>query len=349
MAQINLDTPLPLALTMGEPAGIGPELALKLWLERKKHQTPPFVMIASKAQMARCCAQLGYDITCEVIDTAAEAINVFDHALPLLALEEDCDVSPCALDPSAAACIIGSIKMAVKLALSGEVSGIVTNPIHKKNLYDAGFSFPGHTEFLAHLSSATDQSPLPVMMLQGGGLRAVPVTIHIPLAQVPVTLTTDLIVATAEIVHQDLIRHFGLKKPRLAVAGLNPHAGEDGALGMEDINVVQPAVELLKSRGIEVRGPLPADTMFHEKAREHYDVALCMYHDQALIPVKTLGFDTGVNITLGLNFIRTSPDHGTACDIAGRGIADPGSLLEALNTAAQMAAYKDAHSQKSGG
>jgi len=349
MAQPGPNTPLPLALTMGEPAGIGPEIALKLWHEREKYKTPPFVLIASKTQMARCCEQLGYGITFEVVDTVADASDIFDRALPLLTLEEDCDVSPGALDPSAAACVISSIKMAVKLTQSGETSAIVTNPIHKKNLYEAGFSFPGHTEFLAHLSNATGQPPLSVMMLQGGGLRAVPVTIHIPLAQVPAALTTDLIVATAEIVHQDLIRNFGVESPRIAVAGLNPHAGEDGALGMEDINVIQPAIEVLKSRGIDVRGPLPADTMFHDKARALYDVALCMYHDQALIPVKTLGFDTGVNITLGLDFIRTSPDHGTACDIAGHGIADPGSLLEALKTAAQMAALTSLHSQKSGG
>jgi 4-hydroxythreonine-4-phosphate dehydrogenase len=339
----------PLALTMGEPAGIGPELALKIWHKRQNFKTPPFVLIASKTQMKRCADELGYNVICQEIDHAAEAMEIFDRALPLLPLAIDCDVSPGHLDPSAAPCIIGAIKNAVRLALSGEVSGIVTNPIHKKNLYDSGFAYPGHTEFLSHLSNPSDPKPRPVMMLQGGGLRTVPVTIHMALADVPAALTPELIVATVEIVHRDLIRCFGIERPRLVVSGLNPHAGEDGALGAEDMTTIKPAIELLKSQGLDIRGPLPADTMFHEKARQHYDAAVCMYHDQALIPVKTLGFDTGVNITLGLDFIRTSPDHGTACDIAGQNKADPRSLVAALKTAAQMAACKVRYTQKNGG
>jgi len=338
----------PLALTMGEPAGIGPELAFKAWLDRENSNTPPFVLIASEAQMAKCRSQLGYNVVCRRIENPAEATEVFPHALPLLALEEDCDVSPGQLDPAAASCITGAIETAVKLASCGDVCGIVTNPIHKKNLYDSGFSFPGHTEFLAHLANPNGKSSRAVMMLQGGGLRTVPVTIHIALAQVPAALTNDLIVQTAEIVHGDLVRYFGMERPRLVVAGLNPHAGEDGALGVEDLAIIKPAVETLKSRGLTIRGPLPADTLFHESARKTYDVALCMYHDQALIPVKTLGFDTGVNITLGLNFIRTSPDHGTALDIAGQGIADPRSLAEALKCAAQMAVCRQNYMQKTG-
>lgn len=348
MAQQNPDMPAPLALTMGEPAGIGPELALKVWLDRKQSPIPPFVLIASAIQMTRCARDLGYDVVFQPVDTPKEAAKIFPHALPLMCLETDCDVSPGRLDPTAGASITGSIETAVKLALAGEVCGIVTNPIHKKNLYDSGFSFPGHTEFLSYLSAGANHAPLAVMMLQGGGLRAVPVTIHIPLAQVPKALSMELIVSTAEIIHRDLIRNFGIETPRLTLAGLNPHAGENGALGREEITVIQPAIEELKSRGITVRGPLPADTMFHEKARQHYDVAVCMYHDQALIPVKTLGFDTGVNITLGLDFIRTSPDHGTACDIAGQGVADPGSLIEALKTAAQMASCRQIYNQKTG-
>ena len=348
MTQHPPDKPLPLALTMGEPAGIGPELALKVWINRQQFNTPPFVLIASRSQMTRCARELGYDAVFQQVDSPVEATRVFPHALPLLCLKADCDVSPGQLDPSAGASITGSIETAVQLALAGEVCGIVTNPIHKKNLYDSGFSFPGHTEFLSYLSASASRAPMAVMMLQGGGLRTVPVTIHIPLAQVPAALTTELIVSTAEIVQRDLIRNFGIETPRLALAGLNPHAGENGALGIEEITVIQPAIEELKSCGINVRGPLPADTMFHEKARKHYDVAMCMYHDQALIPVKTLGFDTGVNITLGLDFIRTSPDHGTACDIAGQGVADPGSLIEALKTAAQMASHRQKYNKKTG-
>ncbi len=338
----------PLALTMGEPAGIGPELAIKAWLKRDIFEIPPFVLIAGENQMIKCSNQLGYDVVCHTVNNPAEATGVFAHALPLLALEEDCNVSPGQLDAAAAPCIIAAIKSAVDLALSAEVCGIVTNPVHKKNLYNSGFSFPGHTEFLAHLSNPTGEAPRAVMMLQGGGLRTVPVTIHMALAQVPAALTVALIVETAEIVHGDLIRCFGIEKPRLIVAGLNPHAGEEGALGLEDMTIIKPAVEMLTSRGLDIRGPLPADTMFHESARTAYDVALCMYHDQALIPVKTLGFDTGVNITLGLDFIRTSPDHGTALDIAGQGNADPRSLIHALKCAAQMAQCKQSYSRNSG-
>jgi len=347
MVQLKSHLP-PLALTMGEPAGIGLELALKAWLDRENSKPPPFVLIASEVQVARCSDQLGYDVVCHKVEKPADAIDIFPHALPLLALGKDCDVSPGQLDPSAAPCITGAIETAVQLASSGQVSGIVTNPIHKKNLYDSGFSFPGHTEFLAHLANPGGKSPKAVMMLQGGGLRTVPVTIHMPLAQVPAALTAKLIVQTAEIVHRDLVACFGMEQPRLVVAGLNPHAGEDGTLGVEDMAIIKPAIETLKSRGLTIRGPLPADTLFHESARKTYDVALCMYHDQALIPVKTLGFDTGVNITLGLDFIRTSPDHGTALDIAGQGIADPRSLAEALKCAAQMAVCRQNYLQKKG-
>jgi len=347
MTQFKTDMP-PLGLTMGEPAGIGPELALKVWQGREASNIPPFVLIASKQQMVKSCSELGFDDICQEVKTPRQALSIFHHALPLLALETECAVVPGQLDPAAASCITGAIEKATQLALCGDTSGVVTNPIHKKNLYDSGFSFPGHTEFLAHLACSTSPAPLPVMMLQGGGLRAVPVTIHIPLSHVPAALTTDLIVATAEIVHRDLIRYFDMEAPRLVVAGLNPHAGEDGALGTEDITIIKPAIEALQSKGLNIVGPLPADTMFHEKARAHYDVALCMYHDQALIPVKTLGFETGVNITLGLDFIRTSPDHGTALDIAGKGIADPDSLNEALKTAAQMAECNHKYNQRTG-
>jgi len=257
MNQRITDIP-PLALTMGEPAGIGPELALKVWHERQLLNPPPFVLIASKSQIAKCCYDLGFGDIYQVIESPVEAIKVFQHALPLLPLETDCTVSPGRLDPSAAKCVISSIERAVHLALSGAVSGIVTNPIHKKNLYDSGFGFPGHTEFLAHLMQENGAAPLPVMMLQGGGLRAVPVTIHIALADVPCALTTDLIVKTAEIVHHDLVKYFALESPRLVVAGLNPHAGEGGALGMEDETIIKPAIKLLKSRGLDIYSGAPS-------------------------------------------------------------------------------------------
>jgi 4-hydroxythreonine-4-phosphate dehydrogenase len=242
-------------------------------------------------------------------------------------------------DPASAAGIVESIERAVADCLSGRASAVVTNPIAKKPLYEAGFRFPGHTEFLGHLAErATGKPCLPVMMLAGPTLRTVPVTIHVPLAEVPGLLTTALIVSTARVVAADLASRFGIARPRLAVAGLNPHAGEDGGMGSEDIRVIGPAVAALRAEGIEAFGPLPADTMFHREARAGYDAAICMYHDQALIPVKTLAFDETVNVTLGLPFVRTSPDHGTAFDIAGRGAARPDSLIAALRLAATLAA-----------
>ena len=221
---------------------------------------------------------------------------------------------------------------------AGRASAVVTNPIAKSVLYRAGFRHPGHTEFLAELAADGGQAPQPVMMLWSPALAVVPVTIHLSLREALGQLSTELIVSTARIAVADLKSRFGIAKPRLAISGLNPHAGEDGSLGMEDTTVVAPAVEVLRDDGIEVRGPLPADTMFHEAARKTYDCAICMYHDQALIPIKTIAFDDAVNVTLGLPFIRTSPDHGTAFDIAGTGKANPASLIAALRLAARMAA-----------
>jgi 4-hydroxythreonine-4-phosphate dehydrogenase len=234
--------------------------------------------------------------------------------------------------------VIGAIDHAVALAQRGETAGLVTNPIHKATLTQSGFGFPGHTEYLAHLASRhTGRDVMPVMLLAGPDLRTVPVTIHIALADVPRMLTTELIAATARITASDLKSRFGIARPRLAIAGLNPHAGEGGAMGSEDAAIVAPAVEMLKTEGIDATGPLPADTMFHPRARASYDAALCMYHDQALIPAKTLAFDEAVNVTLGLPFIRTSPDHGTAFDIAGKGIARADSLIAALRLARRLA------------
>jgi 4-hydroxythreonine-4-phosphate dehydrogenase len=269
------------------------------------------------------------------IDRPAEAAGIFGEALPVLPLDTSVAARPGRLDPANAEAVLQAIRRAVALSLAGEAAAVVTNPIHKQVLMEAGFSHPGHTEFLAELAPG---GATPVMMLACPQLRVVPVTVHLPLAEVPRRLTTALIVESGEITAAALRRYFGLAAPRLALAGLNPHAGEGGKLGREDAAVVAPAVERLQAAGIAAAGPLPADTLFHAEARARYDAALCMYHDQALIPIKTLDFDGGVNVTLGLPFIRTSPDHGTALDIAGSGRASPRSLIAALRLAAEMAA-----------
>jgi 4-hydroxythreonine-4-phosphate dehydrogenase len=267
-----------------------------------------------------------------VIDDPAEAGGVIDSALPVLPLSREVPFSPGRPDPATAPLVLESIERAVSLTLERRAAAVATNPIYKANLYAAGFAFPGHTEYLAHLSGIQRVA----MMLASRELRVVPVTIHVPLRRVPELLTGELVEETARIVGQALRQDFGIDHPRLAVAGLNPHAGEDGALGEEDGRVIAPAIARLRERGLDVRGPLPADTMFHERAREGYDAALCMYHDQAMLPVKTLAFDRTVNVTLGLPFIRTSPDHGTALDIAGKGIARPESLVAAITMAAEL-------------
>lgn len=329
----------PLALTMGDPAGIGPDITLALWSARRSLSLPSFLFIGDAEVLRARAALLGLEVAVASA-TPETAADLFFDALPVLA--SDCTVPalPGTPDPRNAAAITGAIETAVALTMDGRTSAVVTNPIAKAVLYDAGFSFPGHTEFLADLATkATGGALLPVMLLAGPKLRAVPVTIHIPLKDVPTALTEDLIVETAVITERDLRQRFGITQPRLAIAGLNPHAGEGGALGLEDDAIVRPAVERLKAAGITAVGPLPADTMFHDAARATYDVALCMYHDQALIPAKALGFDDSVNATLGLPFIRTSPDHGTAFAIAGKGIARPDSLLAALRLAQDLALH----------
>jgi 4-hydroxythreonine-4-phosphate dehydrogenase len=264
---------------------------------------------------------------------------VFATALPVVALDLAISAEPGRPDQTSAPAAIAAIRRAVADVLAGEASAVVTNPVAKNVLYKSGFAEPGHTEFLARLAAeATGVAAHPVMMLWSPELAVVPVTIHLPLAEVPEKLDRELIVTTGRIVDRDLRERFGIARPRLAIAGLNPHAGEDGALGTEDNAVVRPAIDRLRQEGIDVRGPLPADTMFHAAARASYDAALAMYHDQALIPIKTLAFDHAVNVTLGLPFVRTSPDHGTAFDIAGTGKADPSSLIAAIRLAAQLAA-----------
>jgi 4-hydroxythreonine-4-phosphate dehydrogenase len=327
----------PLALSIGDPSGIGPEIALAAWRLRRESDVPAFYLLTDPAFIASRAAGMGLDIP--LVETLpAQALRIFSDALPVLPLAARFSDAPGRPDAVNATGTIEAIDRAVADCLAGQAAAVVTCPIAKKPLYDAGFRFPGHTEYLAHLARRhTGIDAMPVMMLAGPDLRTVPVTIHIPLAEVPETLSTDLIVATARITASDLKGRFGIDKPRLAISGLNPHAGEGGAMGLEDLKIVQPAIDTLRTEGIDVFGPLPADTMFHPRARAGYDVALCMYHDQALIPAKALAFDEAVNVTLGLPFIRTSPDHGTAFDIAGRGIARPDSLIAALMLARRLA------------
>lgn len=327
---------LPLALTLGEPAGIGPDLTIQLWRRRVELRLPAFYLIADPEFIRQRARVLGADVTLSLV-TPAQAATTFARALPIVALDASITASPGAPDASSAPAAIASIRRAVADVLAGNAAAVVTNPIAKNVLYRSGFAEPGHTEFLAKLvQEATGKSARPVMMLWSPELAVVPVTIHLPLKDVVARLTSDLVVETGRIVARDLTARFGISRPRLAVAGLNPHAGEEGALGEEDGTVVAPAVKRLQAEGIDAIGPLPADSLFHERARATYDVALCMYHDQALIPIKTLAFDHAVNVTLGLPFVRTSPDHGTAFDIAGTGTADPSSLVAALTLAARL-------------
>lgn len=323
---------LPIALTCGEPAGIGPELAEMAWQELRT-DGPEFFLIGDADHLPGNVPHTRIDDPTEVADT-------FPNALPVLHQDFRAPRRAGTPDPIHAKGVINAIERAVFLAQSGQAAGLCTLPIHKKALKDgAGFAFPGHTEFLGHLGNVDNV----VMMLASPLLRVVPVTIHIALSDVPTALTPELLEDTIRITHEGLKRDFGLRAPRLAIAGLNPHAGEGGVMGREDMDLIAPVLEKLTQEGLNLRGPLPADTMFHARARESYDAAICMYHDQALIPIKALDFDRGVNVTLGLPFVRTSPDHGTAFDIAGKGLANPASTLEALRLAAKMgAARKDA-------
>ena len=328
----------PLALTQGDPAGIGPDITIAAWMRRHELSLQPFVYIGDPDALAARARMLEIDLPISEA-TAATACSIFADALPVLPIKIGSEIEAGRPHVASARSTITAIETAVALSLSGEASATVTNPIAKSVLYEAGFGFPGHTEFLADLAErATGRPCRPVMMLAGPKLRAIPVTIHIPLKDVPTALNEDLILETCRIAAHDLRHRFGLLHPRLAIAGLNPHAGEDGAIGREDLDMIEPAIEILRREGINAVGPLPADTMFHDEARTRYDVAICMYHDQALIPAKALGFDDSVNVTLGLPFIRTSPDHGTAFSLAGKGIARESSLVAALRLAGELAA-----------
>lgn len=322
---------LPLALTSGDPGGVGPDVAILAWVARQRVKLPAFYLLSDPHFVASRVRRLGVEVAVREVEPA-EAPEAFGRAIPVVPLRAAFDDRPGTSTRADAAGVIESIDRAVADIRSGNAAAVVTAPIAKKSLYDAGFPFPGHTEYLAHLADA----PLPVMMIAGPTLRTIPVTIHEPLVSVPALLTTELIVDTARVAHEDLVSKFGLRRPRLALAGLNPHAGESGSIGHEDETIVRPAVDRLRAEGIDASGPYPADTMFHAAARKRYDVAICMYHDQALIPAKTLAFDKAVNVTLGLPFVRTSPDHGTAFDIAGTGKARPDSMIAALKLAHRL-------------
>lgn len=326
----------PLALTLGEPAGVGPEIIAKAWSALRHEPGAAFMAVGD--------ARLLDGVPLAPVEDPADAMRRFGDALPVLDRPAPAPVQPGRPDPANAGAVADWIEIAVNLALQGEVSGLVTAPIAKAPLYAAGFRFPGHTEFIAELTADRPYSGTrgPVMMLTAKDLRACLVTIHVPLDEAPELVTDARIRRTARVVHECLRRDFGIARPRLAMAALNPHAGESGALGLQEIEILKPAAEALRAEGIEITDPLPADTLFHDEARRGYDAAVCMYHDQALIPVKTLDFWGGVNATLGLPVIRTSPDHGTGFDIAGKGAARPDSLIAAVRLAAQMAAARAA-------
>ncbi|MEH6525258.1 MAG: 4-hydroxythreonine-4-phosphate dehydrogenase PdxA [Sneathiella sp.] len=319
-------TVAPLVVTIGDPSGIGIEIISKAWMQRDSNKIPAFFLLGSLKTIEHYVKTTALTVPIMEITSPSEAASVFSKAMPILALEGT---------KSIAEEILLSIRRGTEFCLSGEASALVTNPIQKKRLYDTGFNFPGHTEYLASLTGVTNQA---VMMLACRELKVVPATIHIPLKSVSARLSEELLTHVISTVHRDLQSRFGIATPRIVVAGLNPHAGEAGSIGVEEIEIIAPTVKALHQNGIDVKGPFPADSLFHEAARAKYDAAICMYHDQALVPIKTIDFDGGVNVTLGLPIIRTSPDHGTAEDIFGKGIANPTSLTEALKIAAEMAA-----------
>jgi 4-hydroxythreonine-4-phosphate dehydrogenase len=313
----------PLAVSLGDPAGIGPEIVAKSWSLRHAHALPAFFAVGDVRSIAAV-----WDGPVVRVSSPQEAIAVFDDALPLIQVEYAGDIDPGTPNMSGARCSLDSLEMAAGLTRSGAAAALVTAPVSKAQLYAIGFNHSGQTEFVAERCGVSPDNA--VMLLAGPSLRTVPITTHVALREVSDLLTIELIVAKARATDRGLTRNFGIEKPRLAIAGFNPHAGENGALGREEIDLIVPAIELLRAEGLDVVGPLAADTMFHPRARATYDAALCMYHDQALIPLKTLHFDEGVNMTLGLPIVRTAPDHGTAFDIAGKGQAEPGAMIAAI-------------------
>lgn len=317
----------PIAVSLGDPAGIGPEITGKTWAERGKQGLNPFFAVGDSGSISSV-----WDGPVEKIGSPDEAESVFDRALPLLPVESGEAVVPGIPTPEGARCALDSLELAVGLARSGAAQAVVTGPVSKSRLYDIGFSHPGQTEFVAERCGVSRENT--AMMLAGPSLRTIPITTHIPLRDVPDVISIEMIVNKGRAAARGMARNFGITEPRLAFAGLNPHAGEFGALGREEIDFLEPAIAQLREEGFNAQGPFAADTMFHPAAREKYDVALCLYHDQALIPLKTLHFDEGVNLTLGLPIVRTSPDHGTAFEIAGKNCANPGATIAAISLAA---------------
>ncbi len=329
----------PIAVSMGDPAGIGLEICLKAWSERRERSLPPFVLFADPDALTERSRQIGLPVPLQNIGPLSEAVDTFATALPVRPIPLAARVTPGVPNPANAANIIAAIEQATAAVVGGEAMALVTNPIAKSVLAAAGFAYPGHTEFLAALAQRHfhGQRFHAVMMLTSHELRVVPLTIHIPLADVPKAITRKTIIDTARITFEALKRDFAIATPRVAITGLNPHGGEDGTMGDEERNVIAPAIADMRNEEFAVTGPHPADTLFHSAARGRYDAVITMYHDQALIPFKTIAFDHGVNVTLGLPFVRTSPDHGTAFDIAAQACASPQSLLESLRLAAQIA------------
>ena len=333
-------TPLPLAVSLGDPAGIGPEIIAVAWARREAEALAPFFVVGGAGVLASAAHSLGISLPVERISDPSHAAQVFARALPVLGLEDE-PFRPGEPTENGARLALHSLEHATGLALEGKAGALVTAPIAKSELAKVGFDHPGQTEFLASACSLDQRDA--VMMLAGPSLRAVPLTVHCALAEVPGRLSVELICHRARIVARALQRDFGLERPRLAICGLNPHAGEDGRFGDEEQRIISPAIEALRDEGYEVSGPHPGDALFTPRARTTFDAALAMYHDQALIPLKALDFDEGVNVTLGLPIVRTSPDHGTAFDIAGKALADPGAMIAALRMAGEMAQRRARH------
>lgn len=323
----------PIAVSLGDPSGIGPEVIAKAWARRGANGLKPFFAVGDRRSIEGV-----WQGPTVVITDPAEAHEAFDIALPIIQVDDADEIVPGQPDMAGARCALHALEVAVGLARAGVASALVTGPVAKSQLYAAGFTHPGQTEFIAERCGVAPTNV--AMMLVGPDLRTVPVTIHVPLRDVPELLTPELIVARVRVTDRGLARNFGIERPRIAVAGFNPHGGESGALGREEIDIVMPAIEQLRAEGIDVTGPYSPDTMFHPRARSQYDAAICLYHDQALIPIKTLYFDDGVNTTLGLPIIRTAPDHGTGFGIAGQNMAEPGAMIAAIRVAGECAAIR---------
>jgi 4-hydroxythreonine-4-phosphate dehydrogenase len=327
----------PLAISLGDPAGIGPELIMEAWARRKAERLPPFFVCGGFGMLSEAARTRGIEASYCSVDEPTELSQLREGVVPVVG-DFSAGYHPGRPEEAGGRLALESLKLATRLVLEGKASGLVTGPIAKAELAKVGFSFPGQTEFVADACGVAARDA--VMMLAGPTLRTVPLTVHIPLADVSARLTAELIVNKARIVDAALRRDFGIAAPRLAVCGLNPHAGEAGRMGREEIEIIKPALAALRAEGIDATGPHPADTLFAPHKRPTYDVAIAMYHDQALVPLKTLDFDQGVNVTLGLPIVRTSPDHGTAFDIAGKGLADPGAMIAAIRMAGEIAARR---------